>query len=192
MTKNFVVTLSCKARITGGASCWVFCDVLVTYVRRITQTDSGIRGRSWSLKMGGINERKSPQSNVRVYGKGSWGARRGPCNRATVYCGPLWLWIRITWQILVNPVPSAPTKSTFQRSLYVPPGLAFNGSTFCPHSVFMCFVWISEQTAIISLYSINWLTNSPMTVYHGCTHIFSVTIGKPHVSLHTHHEQVFL
>ena len=29
-------------------------------------------------------------------------------------------------------------------------------STFCPHSVFMCFVWIWEQTAIISLYSINW------------------------------------
>ena len=26
-----------------------------------------------------------------------------------------------------------------------------------PHSVFMCFVWISEQTAIISLYNINWL-----------------------------------
>jgi len=24
-------------------------------------------------------------------------------------------------------------------------------------AVFMCFVWISEQTAIISLYSINWL-----------------------------------
>ena len=30
-------------------------------------------------------------------------------------------------------------------------------STFCPHSVSMCFVWISEQTAIISLYSINRL-----------------------------------
>ena len=30
-------------------------------------------------------------------------------------------------------------------------------STFCPHSVLMCFVWIWEQTAIISLYSINWL-----------------------------------
>ena len=28
---------------------------------------------------------------------------------------------------------------------------------FCPHSVFTYFVWISEQTAIISLYSINWL-----------------------------------
>ena len=33
--------------------------------------------------------------------------------------------------------------------------LTFNNSTFCPHSVFMCFVWIREQTAIISLYSIN-------------------------------------
>jgi hypothetical protein len=32
-----------------------------------------------------------------------------------------------------------------------------NNSTFCPHSILMCFVWISEQTAIISLYSINWL-----------------------------------
>ena len=30
-------------------------------------------------------------------------------------------------------------------------------STFCPHSVFMCFVWIWEQTTIISLYNINWL-----------------------------------
>ena len=35
--------------------------------------------------------------------------------------------------------------------------LTFSNSTFCPHSVFMCFVWISEQTTIISLYSINWL-----------------------------------
>jgi hypothetical protein len=35
--------------------------------------------------------------------------------------------------------------------------LTFNNSTFCPHSVFMCFVLMSEQTAIISLYSINWL-----------------------------------
>jgi hypothetical protein len=30
-------------------------------------------------------------------------------------------------------------------------------SSFCPHSVFMCFVWIWEQTAIISLHIINWL-----------------------------------
>ena len=35
--------------------------------------------------------------------------------------------------------------------------LTSSNSTFCPHNVFMCFVWIWEQTAIISLYSINWL-----------------------------------
>jgi hypothetical protein len=35
--------------------------------------------------------------------------------------------------------------------------LTFNNSTFCPHSVFMCFVWIWEQITIISLYSFNWL-----------------------------------
>jgi ribosomal protein S26 len=45
--------------------------------------------------------------------------------------------------------------SKAQWLLYVPPGLTFSNCTFCPHSVFMCFVWISEQTAIISLYSIN-------------------------------------
>ena len=35
--------------------------------------------------------------------------------------------------------------------------LTLINSTFCQHSVFMCFVWIWEQTAIISLYNINWL-----------------------------------
>jgi hypothetical protein len=34
-------------------------------------------------------------------------------------------------------------------------GVCLLCGTFCLHSVFMCFVWISEQTAIISLYSIN-------------------------------------
>jgi hypothetical protein len=47
--------------------------------------------------------------------------------------------------------------SKAQWLLYVPPGLTSTNPTFCPHRVFMCFVWISEQTAIISLYSINWL-----------------------------------
>jgi len=32
-----------------------------------------------------------------------------------------------------------------------------HSSTFFPQSVFMCFVWVWEQTAIISLHSINWL-----------------------------------
>ena len=35
--------------------------------------------------------------------------------------------------------------------------LTFNNSTFCPYRVCMCFVWIWEQTAIISLYNIDWL-----------------------------------
>jgi hypothetical protein len=39
--------------------------------------------------------------------------------------------------------------------LYVPPGLTIKISMFCPHIIFKCFVWISEQTAIIFLYSIN-------------------------------------
>jgi hypothetical protein len=42
-------------------------------------------------------------------------------------------------------------------TVYAPPGLTCSNSTFCPHSVFMCFVWISEQTMIVSLYNINWL-----------------------------------
>ena len=33
--------------------------------------------------------------------------------------------------------------------------LTFNSSTFCPHRLFMCFVWIWEQTAIISLHKEN-------------------------------------
>jgi len=40
---------------------------------------------------------------------------------------------------------------------YMYHSFTFTNSTFCPHSVFVGFVWISEQTAIISLYSIDWL-----------------------------------
>ena len=50
------------------------------------------------------------------------------------------------------------------RLLYLTFGLTFNNSTFCPHSVFMCFVWIPEQRVIISLYSINWLVCITETV----------------------------
>jgi hypothetical protein len=50
-----------------------------------------------------------------------------------------------------------PSYSEDQRSLYVPSYLTLKNSTFCPHSVFMCPVRISEQTVIISLCSINWL-----------------------------------
>jgi hypothetical protein len=40
-------------------------------------------------------------------------------------------------------------------NLLKPTGLTFSNPTCCPHTVFLCFVWISEQTAILSLYSIN-------------------------------------
>jgi hypothetical protein len=64
------------------------------------------------------------------------------------------------------------TICTAQRSLYLPhsshymyrtvvtictTSLTFSNPTFCPHSIFMCFEWILEQTAIMSLYNINWL-----------------------------------
>jgi len=40
---------------------------------------------------------------------------------------------------------------------YVLIGWTFTNSTSCPHIVFMCCVRISEQRAIISLCSVNWL-----------------------------------
>jgi hypothetical protein len=47
--------------------------------------------------------------------------------------------------------------SKAQWLLCVAPSLTVNNSAFCRHSVLMCFVWIWEETTIISLYSINWL-----------------------------------
>ena len=39
-------------------------------------------------------------------------------------------------------------------------------STFCLETVFMCFVWISEQTAIISLYNNKWLNFDVFLTVH--------------------------
>jgi hypothetical protein len=72
---------------------------------------------------------------------------------------------------------------------YVPPVvicttiLTFSSSTFRPHSVFMCFVWISEQTAIIALYSINLLVCITETqcvycaVRTGCLNVIPGNLG---------------
>jgi len=43
--------------------------------------------------------------------------------------------------------------------LCVPPLSTSRFPQFCPHSVFMCFVWISDQTTIISRYNINVLVS---------------------------------
>jgi hypothetical protein len=45
----------------------------------------------------------------------------------------------------------------YLNGFYKRDGVCLLRGTLCSHSVFMCFVWIWEQTAIISLYSINWL-----------------------------------
>jgi hypothetical protein len=63
-----------------------------------------------------------------------------------------------------------------QWLLYVAPSLTFTNSVSCPHSVFMCFVWISEQTAIVSLHSSNWpvlITKVEcLLVKHGCAILY--------------------
>jgi len=72
------------------------------------------------------------------------------------------LWEAASCDILYKPFK-------VQWVLYVPPGLTFRNSTFCPHYVSrMCSVWITEQTAIISLYSINWLVFIIETEYVYC------------------------
>ena len=94
----------------------------------------------------------------------------GHCIYRTVVtiCTAQWsLYVPHSGHYMYRPVV---TVCTAQWSLYVAPighcmyrtvvttcATRLNGknSTFCPHSVFMCFVWISEQTAIISLYNIN-------------------------------------
>ena len=60
-------------------------------------------------------------------------------------------WIRCP-EISCKFQPSWIVTSKSQLLLYVPPGLTFINATLC-----CVFWWISEQTAIISLYNINWL-----------------------------------
>ena len=63
--------------------------------------------------------------------------------------------------------------------------LTFNNFTFCPLSVFMCFVWNTEQTTIISLYSINWWVFITETEsVHCAVRTISVTLN---VRLYTGH-----
>jgi hypothetical protein len=78
------------------------------------------------------------------------------------YCGRVFwhntqlIWSRI-WNCRLTDPNIVAKVNRDHWLLYVPARLTFTNSTSCPHSVFMCFVWISEQTAIISLYNINWL-----------------------------------
>ena len=66
--------------------------------------------------------------------------------------------------------------------------LTFNNSTFCPHSVFMRFVCISEQTAIISLYNINWLV---FIIEMKCIYC-AVRTGSLYIILRSAHTAIFM
>ena len=72
----------------------------------------------------------------------------GNCNRHDLYYLGIWLAGRDSNKELLS------NRLKAQLLRYVQPGYSFKNSTFCPHSVFMCFVRISEHTAIISLYNI--------------------------------------
>ena len=95
------------------------------------------------------------------------------------------------------------TICTAQWSLYVPSSghymyrtvvtictasLTLTNSTFYPHSLFMCFVWISEQRAIISLYSINWLVFITETECVYCV----VRTGSLYIIPRSAHTAVFI
>jgi hypothetical protein len=64
-------------------------------------------------------------------------------NWPTSQTAGVWLTHSLTHTKYINPF------KPIGYLMYVPPGLALKNSTLCPHSVFVCFVWISEQTAII-------------------------------------------
>ena len=94
----------------------------------------------------------------------------------SVFMWFVWIWgqtaiislYNINWLVFITQIYPFKTKWL----LYVPPGLTFNNSTFCPHSVFVCYVLIWEQTAIISLHSISWFAfnSSPSKTCLDCLH----------------------
>ena len=67
--------------------------------------------------------------------------------------------------------------------LYKPSGLTSHNSRFCTHSVFMCSVWISEQTEIISLYRINCFYNRErVCLLRGTKWVFKYNSGQSQFS----------
>jgi hypothetical protein len=81
----------------------------------------------------------------------------------------VWIWEQtaiiplysiITWLAFIREI--LPFKA--QWLLYIPPGLTINNSTFYPRSITYVFLWIWKQTAIISLYNIDWFYNRDLTL----------------------------
>ena len=55
----------------------------------------------------------------------------------------------------VRSLPPTPNFPIMIYPAHVSQGLTFRNSVFCPQCIYVYFLWISEQTAIISLYIIN-------------------------------------
>jgi hypothetical protein len=60
--------------------------------------------------------------------------------------------MRSNFSLHVLVLSSQPFKA---QQLHHVPRLTFRNSTLCPQSAFMCFEWISEQTATFAVRSIN-------------------------------------
>ena len=81
----------------------------------------------------------------------------------SVFMGFVWIWEKtpiislcsINWLVFLTETECV--YCAVRTGYLYTASLTFSNSAFCPHSVFMCFEWIWEQTAIFSLCSINWL-----------------------------------
>ena len=72
----------------------------------------------------------------------------------------------------------------FASSWYIFLTYVYDARSHLHQTVFMCFVWISKQTAIISLYNINWLVFITETEYVYCAvRTGSLNILSVHFSL---------
>jgi hypothetical protein len=74
-----------------------------------------------------------------------------------MWCDVMWCWwLTVCWWLTASRNVAIDSLNPNDHYMYRTV-VTICTATFCPHSVFMCFVWILEQTAFISLYSINWL-----------------------------------
>ena len=67
----------------------------------------------------------------------------------------LWFWRRILVRLVNTWYTALRINLLKSKTYFMYHQLKHSGILCSAHNVFMCFVWISEQTAIISLYSIN-------------------------------------
>ena len=104
------------------------------------------------------SDRPRPLLNCTAFGFRDIDNRRikQPCG----FAGKIWVSVSLQPAIFIFPLSLPVYGTTVLYSQVVTictTSLTFTILRSAHTAVFMCFVWISEQTAIISLYSINWL-----------------------------------